>query len=514
MRKYILVLLSTTALAACAIGPDYTPPLANTPSDWHDVSAKTAAPAGHSNVTTKTNPDPKWWESFQDPELNSLVSRAASQNLTLRQTVLRIEEARANVVGAAAAGLPHLSADGSYTREQLGLKGLSQEMGGTNNFTGGEAGGGNILNQFYKPINLFQDSVDASWELDLFGRVRRQTEEAHATLESVVESHNDALVSAEAQVAQTYTQLRAAQAQNLIAEDDVKVERDIVALTKDRQQRGIVSDLDVDNAQTQLDITLSQMPAYQLQVDQAANNLAVLLGEPPGALDGELLAAKTVPLLPPDIPLGTPTTLAERRPDIREAAAKLHEATAAHGVAIAQTYPDITLTGQVGTRATEANYLTHWANLFYSFGPAISLPIFQGGQLTANIELTDAEEKEAALAYQQSVLNGLKEVENALASYRSDRASQMSLSDTVKSASDGLMLATDRYKHGLSSFIDVLTTESQLVTARQQYTQSAEAVTLDVVMLYRALGGGWEGVTPDKQQSPDMDDPLKHVLEQ
>ena len=509
MRKLFLLLVSTTALAACSVGPAYTPPNPNTPSDWHDVSTKIPAPAGRSNVTTGTNPDPHWWESFADPELNSLVTRAATTNLTLRQTVLRIEEARANVTGAAAAGLPHLAANGSYTREQLGLKGIVNESGFNN------AGSASIPTKLYDPVDLFQDSLNASWELDLFGRIRRETEEAHATLESVVEAHNDALVSAEAQVAQSYAQLRSAQEQTRIAQEDIKVETDILNLTKDAQQRGLVSDLDVDNARTQLDTTTATMPQFQQQEEVAANNLAVLLGEAPGALDSELASAKTVPLLPPDIPVGTPATLAERRPDIRQAAAQLHAATAAHGVAIAQTYPDITLTGAVGTRALEGQYLTHWANLFYSAGPAISLPIFEGGQLTANIELTDAQEQEAALGYQQAVLNGLKEVENALASYRADRARQASLGDTVKSASDGLMLATDRYKHGLSSFIDVLTTENQLVTARQQYTDSALAVTLDVVMLYRALGGGWEGLTVDKDIAPDVtDDTLTHVLQQ
>ncbi len=516
MPRLRLVLLMSTMLSACSVGPDFFAPDPNVPPAFNDPSTKVAAPAGHSNVMTVTNPDPHWWESFNDPELNSLVTRAASANLTLRQTVLRIEEARSNVVSAAAAGLPHLGASGSYMREQLGLKGIVKESGfsgSTSGSTGADSSG--FVNQLYNPVDLFQDSLNASWELDLFGKVRRETEEAHANFEAVVEARNDALVSAEAQVAQTYAQLRGAQAQTRIANEDIKVETDVLQLTQDRVQRGLASDLDVDNARTQLDITTSSLPQFQQLTEVSSNNLAVLLGEPPGALDGELMASsKDVPLLPPDIPIGTPASLAERRPDIREAVAKLHAATAATGVAIAQTYPDISLTGQVGTRALEGQYLTHWSNLFYSAGPTISLPIFEGGSLSANIELTTNQQQEAALAYQQSVLNALQEVENALASYRADRARQLSLADTVKSASDGLYLASERYKHGLSSFIDVLTTENQLVTARQQYTDSAVAVTLDVVTLYRALGGGWQGLTEDKQAVPDMDNPLQHVLEQ
>ncbi len=506
MLRPLTAMAAILALAACSVGPDYTPPDPKTPATWNDPSVKKPGPKNRSNITMESNPDPHWWESFNDPELNSLVTRAAGANLSLRQTVLRIEEARADEVGAASAGLPHLTGNASYMRDQEGLRGLVNESGynttGTNNTgTDGNTTSG-LLNKLYQPFDLFQDSLNASWEIDLFGRVRRSVEESQANVEAMVEARNDALVSAEAQVAQSYAQLRGAQAQDRIAAEDIKVETDVLNLTKDRVARGLASDLDVDNAQTQLDTTTASLPTFQQQTQQAANALAVLLALPPGALDGELTQGQTVPTLPPDIPIGMPSTLAERRPDIREAAAKLHQATAALGVAVAQTYPDVTLTGEVGTRALEAHYLTHWSNLFYSYGPAVSLPIFEGGQLTSNIDLTTAEQKEAALQYQQTVLNALQEVENALAAYRADRARQVSLADTVKSAQDGLMLATDRYRHGLSSFIDVLTTENQLVTARQQYTDSALSVTVDVIQLYRALGGGWQDIpTPDTTPS-------------
>ena len=508
MFRKPIALVTLLALGACSVGPDFVSPKPGTPVVWNDPSTKKPVPKGRSNVTMESNPDPHWWESFNDPELTSLITRAASANLNLRQTVLRIEEARSSEVGAAAAGLPHLTGNASYTREQLGLKGIVRESGfNSSTGTGGDTGGATssgLINQLYQPVDLFQDSLNASWEIDLFGRVRRSVEESHANLEAVVEARNDALVSAEAQVAQSYAQLRGAQAQSRIAAEDIKVETDVLQLTQDRKARGLATDLDIDNAKTQLDTTTASLPTFQQQAQVAANALAVLLGQPPGSLDDELTTGQSVPTLPPDIPIGLPSTMAERRPDIREASARLHEATAAVGVAIADTYPDVTLTGQVGTRATEANYLTHWSNLFYSAGPAISLPIFQGGQLTANIELSTARQEEAALAYQQAVLNALQEVENALAAYRADRARQVSLADTVKSAQDGLFLATDRYKQGLSSFIDVLTTENQLVTARQQYTDAALAVTVDVIQLYRALGGGWQDLPATTTPAPDL----------
>ena len=516
MRR-LLPILGILMLSACAVGPDFMPAMPELPDWWNDASAQEPLPTGQSNVTTASDPDPLWWRSFGDPELNSLIERAVKNNPTVQQTVLRISEARQEEIQAEARGLPHLNGNFSYMHEQLGLKGLVRETGSSfgGGAAGGSTGGFSVPSQFFQPVDLFQDSVNASWELDLFGSVRRSVEEAQANTESTIEAHNDALVSLEAQVAQSYAQLRGAEAQSRIAAEDVKVETDVLALTRRREARGLASDLDVDNAQTQLDTTTAGQPQFIQQEEVAANALCVLLGLPPGSLNNEL-DGQTVPTLPPDIPIGIPSSLAQRRPDIRQAEAQLHAATAALGVAVAQTYPDVTLTGAFGTRALEGEDLAHWANVFYSAGPQVSLPIFQGGALTAQIALTDAQQAEAALNYQKVVLNALQEVENALAAYRSDRARQISLRDTVRSAADGLYLAKDRYDNGLSSFIDVLTTENQLVTARQQLTDANLAVTVDVVMLYRALGGGYQ--TTGKEALPPLtptaDETLKHLFEQ
>ena len=496
MRRFSLSFI--LLLSACTVGPDFIDPEPEAPQAWQDPSANAPAAPGHSNITTASNPDPHWWATFDDKELSSLVVRAVKGNLPLQQAVLRITEARQQEISAEAAGLPHLGGSASYTREQEGLKGLVRESnsGGfnsssTNTTAGGSSsstGGSSFdISRFYQPIDLFQDSLNASWELDLFGRVRRQAEEARENTIETVENHNDALVSLEAQVAQAYVQFRGAQAQERIADEDIKVEQGIVQLTQRRYKQGISSYLDVDNAQTQLDTTTAGVPQFLQQERIAANELCLLLGLPPGALDTELETSRTIPTLPPDINIGLPGSFAMRRSDVRAAIAELHAATAALGIAVAQTYPDVTLTGAVGTRSLEIQDLVHWANLFYSAGPQISLPILEGGQLTANIDMTTAEQAEAALNYQQTVLTGLEQVENALSAYRTDRARQVSLADTVKAAEDGLYLARNRYEHGLSNFIDVLTTESQLVTARQQYTDAATSVTEDVVTLYRSL---------------------------
>jgi NodT family efflux transporter outer membrane factor (OMF) lipoprotein len=520
MRRILLPTL--LLLSACSVGPDFLAPEPEAPATWNDPSANATNAPGHSNITTDANPDPQWWTGFNDPELTSLVQRAVSGNLTLQEDVLRITEARQQEISAEAAGLPHLGGKASYAREQEGLKGLVRESSGgfssgsasSSTSSGSGSGSSFDLAPLYKPLNLFQDSLNASWELDLFGRVSRSAEEARANTVKAVEDHNDALVSLEAQVGQAYTQFRGAQAQESIAAEDIKVEQDILQLTQRRYKQGLSSFLDVDNAETQLDTTTAGLPQFQQQERVAANELCLLLGLPPGALDTELESGATVPTLPPDIAIGMPSQFAMRRSDVRSAIAQLHAATAALGVAVAQTYPDITLTGEAGTRSLEIQDLVHWANLFYSAGPQISLPIFEGGELTANIDLATADQAEAALNYQQTVLTGLEQVENALSAYRTDRARQLSLQQTVKAAEDGLYLARNRYEHGLSNFIDVLTTENQLVTARQQYTDAATSVTEDVVTIYRSLGGGWENQPFSQPPAPEADKVLEHVVEQ
>jgi outer membrane protein, multidrug efflux system len=522
------------SITACTVGPDYHAPHADTPSQWHDtqtapyaaqaassVQASPSAPGAASSPqmtasvpTVDSDPDPRWWRSFADPTLDSLIERAASGNLDLQEAVLRIVEARTQEQSAAAQGLPNVRATGSYEREQLGAKGFLQEAGVYNKVdqlgapnspvnaiapgAGAtlENGVNGALNTLTSPINLWQVGFDASWELDLFGRVRRSVEAANAQTEAAVESRNDALVSLEAEVAQTYMQLRGAQALHEITQSLVDQQSGIVKLTQSQAKVGLATDVDVKSAVSQLAQTQAQLPQYDQQIAQALNGLAYLLGEPPGALADELSKPAAIPPVPPTVPVGLPSTLARRRPDIREAEANLHAATANVGVAVAQFYPDISLSGEVGTRATTANWLTHWSSLFYSFGPSISLPIFQGGALVSNLHLTEAQQKQAALDYRKAVLLALRDVDNALAVYRTDQTRLAALGDAVAAQQSTFDLARDSYSKGLVTFINVLDAERQLGDVRQQYAQGTMQVSTDLVALYKALGGGWQPDEP------------------
>jgi NodT family efflux transporter outer membrane factor (OMF) lipoprotein len=500
MRRLASLLL-TTALAACTVGPDFRPPEAATPAAYNN-----AARSGP--VMMQAQPDPLWWSGFHDPLLDSLVGRTFSGSLTLQQAVLRIVQARQGETSARSLGLPSVNASTSYTRQQLGLRGIlesrdafgaaerlhgnpqiEEAQPGLSNRLADAIGGG--LTAATQPVNLFQAGFDAGWELDLFGRVRRQEEQAGAQTQVATESANDALVSLLAEVVQTYVHLRGAQALARAQQDNIEAARDILRLTERRQRQGLTPQIDVENQRAQLSSYEAQLQPYTAQVQQAMNRLAVLMGRPPGTLDAELQAGRPIPPTPPVVPVGLPSDLARRRPDIRRAEAALHVTTAGIGVAVAQFYPSVSLTGSLGTRATEISFLSNWSSHFYSLGPTISLPIFQGGRLTANLKLAKAQQAEAALAYRQAVLEALAEVEDGLVNYRADRAQRDLLRQTVASAQTALMLARDRYDHGLSSFIEVLDAQRVLVQARQQEVRATISLTSDVIALYKALGGGW-----------------------
>ncbi|CAG2371979.1 MULTISPECIES: efflux transporter outer membrane subunit [Burkholderia] len=509
-------------VAGCTVGPDYQPPQADVPDTWHAMRAdgQAAAPASgvaaRSSPTVDADPDPRWWRAFGDPLLDQLVERAAHDNLDVQAAVLRIVQARAQVRAAAAQGLPDVRANASYQREQLGLKGIVEEQGidqrvdrlgapgspldrfGPGTGESMQQGARGALDALESPVNLWQAGFDASWELDLFGRVRRSVEAAGAQTRAAVAGRDDALLSLEAEVAQTYLQLRGAQAQRALADDLQRAQRELVDLTREQAAHGLASDLDVRSAEARLAQIRAQLPQFDQQIVLLRNGLAYLAGGAPGALDDWLDAPRALPDVPPTVPVGLPSTLARRRPDIRRAEAELHAATADVGVAVAQFYPDISLTGQVGLRASHVRELAHWSHLFYAFGPAVSLPIFSGGQLVSNLRLSQARQAEAALAYRQAVLVALRDVDNALAVYRTDQARAAALDDAVRAEQGALDLARDRYRKGLSPFLDVLDAERQWSEGRQQAEQGALQTTTDLVALYKALGGGW-------QAGPDTD---------
>jgi outer membrane protein, multidrug efflux system len=491
-------------LSGCTVGPNYELPHASEVPAWKDAAA------GGELATPRSDPDPRWWLAFNDPVLSELIDRGIGGNLDVQQAVLRVVEARQGIVAARAAGLPTLGGSASYQREQFGAQGILESQGVYKDLndlanrlqpynttvpglsTSVLNGGNQALNQLTAPVNLFQYGFDSSWELDLFGRVRRSVEQARARAQAQSEALNDGLIVLESEIVQAYVQLRGAQALKESQEENIRSATQSLELTQRRQRIGLTTELDVDQARTLLDETRQQLPAYDKNIQQAMNALSVLIGQNPGALDDELRGVRPLPRIPAAVGIGVPSTLARRRPDIRQAEANLHAATAGVGVAVASFYPDISLTGSLGIRALDASYLTNWASHFYGVGPSLSVPIFSGGQLSANLTLARAQAKEAALNYRGTVLNALREVEDALVAYRTDRDSLNQLEDTLHSAETSWSLAQSQYANGLASFIQVLDSERTVLSDRQALVQADMQIVTDIVTLYRALGGGWE----------------------
>jgi outer membrane protein, multidrug efflux system len=471
-------------LTGCTVGPDFVPPTANVPASWTE-NAVMSQP-GQQNVFEQSPVAvAAWWTSFKDPTLTSLIERAAASNLDLRQAVLRIAEARAQREITAAGQWPTLDANGSYTRQRVSDKtALTSLLAGH----GTSAAPPGLEN----PFNQYQLGFDASWEIDLFGRIRRSVEAADADAAVSVEDSRDVLVTLTGDVARAYIDLRRAQLRRSILEENLRTQRDAFELARDRRNAGTGNDLDVANAAAEVASTEAQLPTVSSEITLDINQLSFLLGLAPAALRAELVAAAPVPPVPPDVPVGLPADLLRRRPDIRAAEAELHAATARIGVAVADLFPRLTLNADFGLQAGRAGDLGNWASRFFSIGPSLDIPIFSAGRRQATVRLQETKAKEAAVAYARTVLAAIHEVENALAAYGPEQSRRVSLQETVAQDREALALARARYTSGVTTFLDVLNAERNLEQAELSLADSTTAVSTDLVAVYKALGGGWD----------------------
>jgi NodT family efflux transporter outer membrane factor (OMF) lipoprotein len=497
--RLTLGLSLASVVAACAVGPDFAPPDPSLPQQWFFGAQKPehAAPAVES-------PDPDWWDLFKDHELTALENRVALANLDVKTATLRLAESRFQRGVTGSALLPSLNSNGSYEREKASANGILGLFG--QQTPGSEASGGfgtgaggaptSLLSALSSPFNLWQQGFDASWELDLWGRVRREVEAADAQVDLAADQNRDVLVSSLAELARDYMQLRGIQEQIRIARDNLATANDILAVTRERSESGLTSGLDVEDAAAEAESIHAILPDLERQESEAINALSLLLDEPPGGLAVELVAPRNLPLQPPRLPVGIPSELARRRPDIREAEARLHAATANIGVAVGDFYPSVTLNGSVGFQALELTNLWKGSSLQYAMGPNVTMPIFEGGRLKSTLELRDAQQQEAAIAYHETVLKAWHDVVNALVAYRTEQERRLRLRLQVQHAQAALNLSRARYNDGVAQFITVLDAQRTLLSAEQALAVSATNVAVDIVALYKALGGGWETTLP------------------
>lgn len=497
-RQLLAGLLATTVLAGCTVGPDFEKPTAASPRSW--FSGPKEAVKVPRSVPVPEPIDVNWWTLFHDPVLTGLEQRVAAENLDVKVAAVRLTESRAQLGVARASLFPTLNANASYVRQQASNNGLfavvpsaagaSGANGASGNSTGGVKGNG------IQPFDLYQGGFDASYEVDLWGGVKRSVESATATVEAANEERRSVLLSSLAEVARDYIQLRGVQTELKIARDNVKTARQSLNLTQQQAAGGVTTDLDVANASAQLRTTLAQIPSLEQQEAALINALSLLLGQPPNALRADLTTAEPVPPVPPRVPVGLPSELAQRRPDIREAEAKLHAATADIGVAKANFYPSLSLTGSLGLQSLQFSKVFNLNSKQYAVGPGLTIPIFQGGQLSSTLHLREAQQQEAAINFQKTVLQAWHDVDNALTAYKAEQARRDELIQAVAENQRALSLAQSRYQQGVADFLSVLDAERSLLSAQLQLADSTTTVSSNLVALYKALGGGWETDMP------------------
>ena len=494
-----LTVLATVIVSGCTVGPEFQRPDWASPASWFSPAATPAKPAAKSTlIQPVAEPvDPNWWGSFGDPILIALVRRVAAENMDVQIAALRLEQSRAQLGSVRAAEFPRFGANTSYNRQKSSDEGqfsLNPNSLGANGAQGNAAG---ATRRKLGEFDVFQFGLDASWEIDLWGGVKRAVESAAASLEAANESRRSVLLSAMAEVARDYILLRGVQTQLAIARDNIRVARQSLALTKQRAAGGLTTDLDVANASVQLSNTLAQIPRLEQQEAALMNALALLLGQPPHSLRAELATARAVPPVPPKVPVGVPAELARRRPDIRQAEARLHAETAAIGVAIAEFYPSIRLGGSFGLQSLSIGQLFGLSARQYAAGGGITIPLFEGGRLRANLELHEARQQEAAIEYQRAILNAWHEVDNALNAFRAEQVRREALIQATAESKRALGLAQDRYGQGVADFLTVLDAQRNQLSTQLQLADSTTTVSANLIGLYKALGGGWEADLPD-----------------
>jgi NodT family efflux transporter outer membrane factor (OMF) lipoprotein len=415
-----------------------------------------------------------------------------------------LAESRAERRVVGAAQYPSVEANASYARERaspngvLGFLGTTQQQG-TATIANGSPGfgpAGFTGSTGSAPFNLWQYGFDASWELDLWGRVRRSVEAADAGVEASADMRRGVLISVFAETARDYLELRGVQAQIAVTNENLDIASRSLNLTKLRFANGATTNLDVATAQARVLSISASLPALQKQQAELINALSFMLGEPPRTLGPELATPQAIPPVPPSVPIGLPSELAQQRPDIRAAEAQLHQATAEIGVAKADFYPSITLSGSFDLQALQFSNLGSWGSRQYGFGPSISMPLFEGGRLRGTLELRKAEQKEAAITYQRTVLQAWREIDDALTAYNAAQNQRDQLKLAVDQNHIALTLAQEQYAQGSVDLINVLTVQNQLLDTQQALTQATTDTDVALTGLYKALGGGWQQTFP------------------
>ena len=479
--KLLLIIAAALLIVTtvgCMVGPDYRPPAMKLPARWdgNDQQAKQAE--NHDDKTDLA----AWWQSFDDPILNQLVAQALSSNLDEKIALARIREERAYVVISRAGLYPSIDTSGYYTRQRYSA---------------------NTPFGFFPQLlprdeNIYEAGFDASWELDVFGGIRRGVEASKAELAASIENERDVRVTLLAEAARDYVEVRALERRIQIAKANLRDQSDSLRLAQARFEQGFAPELDVFQARSLLETTQAQVPELESELAQTVHRIGVLLGREPDALQAELSDVTPIPgIADPDaiavrIPAGLPSDLLRRRPDIRAAEREVAAATARIGVATADLYPKFSITGTAGLESISTSDFFFGTSRMWQVGPTMTWPIFEGGRIRANIEVRNAQEEQALLTYRNTVLIALAEVEDALVAYAKERTRHQALAASAEDFKRSQLLALDRYEEGYATYLDVLEAQRSLYTAQDSLAQSDQQIIDDLIAIYKALGGGWQ----------------------
>ncbi|MBR0558574.1 efflux transporter outer membrane subunit [Neokomagataea sp. TBRC 2177] len=458
-------------LAGCTVGPNYQTPHMTGLEHWgREPGAPSATYAGEVDVT--------WWRSFHDEELNHLVERLGQQNLALQEAATRISAARSQVQIAAAQGLPSVNWAGAYTWTQQSTRGflsLAEPRPGAN-----------------LQYNYFTNMASAGWDLDLFGMVRRAVEAGKAEADEAVAARRAVALASVSDIVSAYMQLRGTQEQRALTERNLALTQHDLALVQDRMRDGAATELELAEAKARVASTQSALAPLRTEESALMNAIASLLALPPRALEAELSPVKPQPVVPAAVPVGVPSSLAQRRPDVMLADARLHAATARVGVAKASFYPDIVLAGNLGTQSLSAGDFFLPVAKYFTLGPTLNVPIFEGGRLRGELHLREAAQKEAALAYRQTVLDAWRDVDDALTGYAQVQEQRAQLAEAVKQNRLALAAARQRYVAGAVPFLEVDEAQARVLASETSLAAVQTQMNTQLVDLYRALGGGWQ----------------------
>ncbi|GLQ48467.1 membrane protein [Dyella lipolytica] len=482
----VALIASIAALSGCTVGPDYrgAPEVAN---NAVHANAFVRAPAAG---TASTHAPSRWWSTLGDPQLDALIDAALAHNQDLQAAQARLRESRAQLQQQRAEALPKVSADAAALRMRkpdLSSLQTSQQTSGNAASTGQTAN----ASQGRGPLQLYTAGFDASWEIDLFGGTRRAVEAASAQAEAVDADLADTQVSLAAEVAQAYIGLRDQQQRLALANQSAELEQQTLTLIQQRRARGVGTDADVERQSTQVENTRATLIPLDEQVTESLDQLAMLTGQAPGALDRELSAPTPLPALPTTVPIDDPATMLQQRPDIRAAERRLASSNAQIGEHTADLFPKVTMLGFIGSNAADPGHLTRKSALTWLGVPYLQWDVLDFGRTRGSIRQAEASRDEAIARYSQTVLAALQDANTALSRYGHQRDSVARLQQIDASADRSATLMRQRYEAGASSMIDLLDTQRVQFTAQQNLVEGQADLLKDFVSLQKSLGLGW-----------------------